>query len=50
MPSATCPVCGKGFKLSGDEAVLYEPVTCPECGASLEVIEEDPIALAEAEY
>ena len=50
MPSASCPVCGKGFKIRADEAVLYEPITCPECAALLEVIEEDPIILAEAEF
>ena len=50
MPSAICPVCGKGFKLRADEAVLYEPVMCPECDASLEVVEEDPIILAEADF
>ena len=49
MPSATCPVCGKGFRLEEDEAVLYARVSCPGCDAQLEVIDEDPLMLEELE-
>jgi lysine biosynthesis protein LysW len=47
MPSATCPVCGKGFRIDEDQAYLYEQVTCPACDATLEVIDENPIVLEE---
>ena len=45
MPSATCPVCGKGFRIDPDQAVLYEQISCPACDANLEIIDEDPIIL-----
>ena len=49
MPKVTCPACGKGFHLDSSEAELYERVTCPKCDAALDVIDEDPITLEEAE-
>ncbi len=49
MPRATCPACGKGFRLSEDEAVLYGRVDCPHCDAALEVIDESPVMLEELE-
>jgi lysine biosynthesis protein LysW len=49
MPRATCPACGKGFRLEGDEAVLYGRVYCPNCDAQLEVIDENPVMLEELE-
>ena len=48
MPKATCPACNVRISLSQDEAVLFEQVECPQCGALLEVVEEDPLELAEA--
>lgn len=50
MPSVTCPVCGKGFRVGSEEAGLYERVTCPSCDAMLEVIDEDPVVLEEADF
>lgn len=47
MPSATCPACGKGFRVDEDQALLYEQVTCPHCDANLEVIDESPVMLEE---
>jgi lysine biosynthesis protein LysW len=49
MPRGTCPACGKGFRLDEDEAVLYSRVYCPNCDAPLDVIDEDPLMLEEAE-
>jgi len=47
MPKATCPACNARIHLSQDEAVLFEQVECPECGALLEVIDEEPLELGE---
>ena len=47
MPKTVCPVCGKGFHLDEDEALLYERVSCPNCDAPLEVIDEDPLTMEE---
>ena len=47
MPKAICPVCAESLSLAESEAVLYEQVTCPNCGAELEVIDEDPVVLDE---
>ncbi|MBU1050632.1 anaerobic ribonucleoside-triphosphate reductase [Candidatus Bipolaricaulota bacterium] len=47
MPSTTCPVCGKGFRIDEDQALLYEQVSCPHCDANLEVIDESPVILEE---
>jgi len=48
MAKVVCPACGKGFTLAAEEVVLYEQVSCPNCDALLEVIDEDPILLEEA--
>ena len=45
MPAATCPACGKGFRVDEDQALLYEQVSCPSCDAILEVIDEYPVVL-----
>ena len=47
MPRATCPACGRAFRLEEDEAVLDERVSCPNCDALLEVIDENPLTLEE---
>jgi len=47
MPKTICPLCSESLTLSEAEAVLYEQVTCPHCGAELEVIDEDPVVLDE---
>jgi len=47
MPRATCPVCEAELRLSKAEAVFGRRITCPECGAVLEVVEEDPLELEE---
>jgi lysine biosynthesis protein LysW len=41
----TCPACDAVFEVDGDEIVLYNRFPCEECGALLEVIEEDPVEL-----
>ena len=48
MPKAVCPAGGKSVSLHEDEAVLYERVSCPNCDAVLEVVDEDPLMLDEA--
>lgn len=47
MPRAVCPVCDAELRLSKTEAVLGRHLTCPECGAVLEVVEEEPLELEE---
>jgi lysine biosynthesis protein LysW len=47
MPRANCPVCEAELRLSKAEAVFGRRITCPECGAVLEVVEEDPLELEE---
>lgn len=47
MPRATCPVCDAELRLSQAEAVFGRRITCPGCGAVLEVVEEDPLELEE---
>ncbi|MBC7221372.1 lysine biosynthesis protein LysW [Candidatus Bipolaricaulota bacterium] len=47
MPRATCPVCDAELRLSQAEVVFGRRLTCPECGAVLEVVEEDPLELEE---
>lgn len=47
MPRAKCPVCDAWIRLDEDEAEYGSRVTCPECGASLEVVEEKPLTLEE---
>jgi len=49
MPRTTCPACGRGFILDEDEALLYSRVYCPHCDAPLDVIEENPLMVEEAE-
>lgn len=39
-----CPNCDARFQLD-EEVRLWSRVTCPECGADLEVIELDPLEL-----
>lgn len=47
MPKPKCPVCGASIRLAKDEATYGSRVTCSECGALLEVVEEDPLTLEE---
>lgn len=50
MPRGNCPVCDADIRLGKAGAVYGKRITCPECGATLEVIEEDPLELEEVEY
>ena len=45
MPEAICPVCDASTEI--EEVSLFKHVHCPECGALLEIIEENPLELAE---
>ena len=47
VPRAECPVCQASIRLAKDEATYGSRVTCPECGARLEVVEEEPLTLEE---
>lgn len=47
MPKASCPVCDAEIDLTKGEAHIGNRVTCPDCGALLEVIEENPLELEE---
>jgi alpha-aminoadipate/glutamate carrier protein LysW len=42
-----CPVCGAAIQL-GQDAVVGELMSCPECGVELEVTGLTPPAVAEA--
>jgi alpha-aminoadipate carrier protein LysW len=44
MTEASCVECGAGIPLQGD-LILGEIMSCPDCGAELEVISLDPIRL-----
>jgi alpha-aminoadipate carrier protein LysW len=45
--SAECPVCGAEI-ICVEGTVIGELISCPECGADLEVLNIDPFELAEA--
>jgi alpha-aminoadipate carrier protein LysW len=45
--TATCPVCEGDVRIAGD-AMENELISCPDCGAELEILSLNPIALAEA--
>lgn len=45
--SSECPVCAADVEINSD-VVLGELITCPECGAELEIINLEPLELAEA--
>jgi alpha-aminoadipate carrier protein LysW len=44
VTSATCPECEAAVPLKSDSE-KGEIVPCSECGAELEVVEQDPITL-----
>ena len=45
--SGQCPVCDTEVELEQD-TVEGELITCPDCGVELEVVNLDPVELAEA--
>ena len=42
-----CPVCAAEVQVSGN-AISGEVLVCDDCGAELELINTDPVELAEA--
>jgi alpha-aminoadipate carrier protein LysW len=42
-----CPVCGAEIEIA-DNVISGELVVCGDCGVELEVLETDPVKLAEA--
>lgn len=48
MPRAMCPVCEAWIRVIADDAYYGSRITCPECGALLEVVDEEPLTLEEA--
>ena len=42
-----CPVCSAQISIASN-TIVSELMECPECGSELEVIELDPLRLAEA--
>ncbi len=42
--TATCPECAADIPLC-EETLLGEIIQCPECGAELEVVNLNPVAL-----
>lgn len=47
MLRTECPLCGATIEL-GEDTWLNELITCPECGAELEVMSLNPLVLVEA--
>ena len=45
MAKAICPVCDTSTEIEG--VYLLKHVRCPECDTLLEIIEENPLELAE---
>jgi lysine biosynthesis protein LysW len=46
MPKVTCPSCGEEIVLAPEEVLLYSTLHCEECGALLEIVSEEPPAVA----
>jgi len=46
MPKVVCPECGEEIVLAPEEVLLYSTLHCEECGAMLEIVSEDPVAVA----
>ena len=42
-----CPICEGDVPIPGD-AMLNELISCPECGAELEILNLNPIVLEDA--
>jgi alpha-aminoadipate carrier protein LysW len=42
-----CPVCGAEVEIAAD-VIAGELVVCGDCGVELELLETDPVKLAEA--
>jgi alpha-aminoadipate carrier protein LysW len=42
-----CPICAAEVEIAKD-AISGELIVCDDCGAELEIIETDPVKLAEA--
>jgi alpha-aminoadipate carrier protein LysW len=42
-----CPVCAAEIEIA-DDAIAGELVICGDCGVELELLETDPVKLAEA--
>jgi uncharacterized Zn finger protein len=40
-----CPECGEEGLFTPDELLLFGRIQCEECGAVLEVVNEDPLSL-----
>ena len=49
MRKVVCPECGEESMFGPDELVLYSRIQCEECGAILEVVDENPLMLEVAE-
>jgi alpha-aminoadipate carrier protein LysW len=45
MTNGACVECGAGIPLQ-DDLILGEILSCPDCGAELEVTSLDPVQLA----
>ncbi len=47
MASGVCPVCAASVPVASD-VLLHELLTCPECGAELEVTNLSPLTFEQA--
>lgn len=49
MVEVVCPGCGVKDTFQKAELTLYNQITCDACGATLEVVEEDPLVVEVAD-
>jgi len=45
MPEVICPMCDNAITLEEENISLYNHIYCDECGAVLEIVQENPIQL-----
>ncbi len=45
--TAPCPICDASVRVASD-AMENELISCPDCGAELEILSLQPLTLAEA--
>lgn len=47
LREAICPACGATIYLPMEDIYIGNVIHCPECGARLEIVHEDPLDLEE---
>ncbi|MFC2079165.1 hypothetical protein ACFLSZ_04215 [Candidatus Bipolaricaulota bacterium] len=49
MIESSCPVCGEEIHMAEPDTGLGSRILCPECGALLEIVSEEPIEVGVVE-